>query len=121
MRIEEEEGTFGACFNNYECQRSLKHFMYLEIKYHRNRQSHIRKLKVRVVSRFNSTPVELRPDIEAEFVARFMEHVMAIHDSKKDGRMEMLKKKIASKLDSYVSMSLSCFFSFRGLNLWIRS
>ena len=95
--------------------------MNLEIKYHRNRQSHIRKLKVRFVSRFNSTPIELRLDTEVEFVARFMEHVMAIHDSKKDGRMEMLKKKIASKLDSYVSMSLSCFFSFRGLNLWIRS
>ena len=39
--------------------------------------------------------------------ARFMEHEMAIYDSKKDERLEMLKKKIASGL-------LSCFFSVGG-------
>ena len=58
MRIE-EEGTPGACFNSYELQRSLKRFMDPEIKYHRNHQSYIQKLKVRVVLRFNSIPVEL--------------------------------------------------------------
>ena len=62
-------------------------------------------MKVRVVLRFNSTPVKLQINIEAEFVARFMEHEMAIYDSKKDEQLEMLKKKIASRLDSYVSMS----------------
>ena len=36
-----------------------------------------------------------------------MEHEMAIYDSKKDERLEMLKKKIASGL-------LSCFFSVGG-------
>ena len=111
MRIEEEEGTPGVWFNNYERQRSLKRFMDPEIKYHRNRQSYIRKLKVRAISRFKSTPVELRRITEAEFVATFMEHEMAIYDSKKDERMETLKKKIASGLDSYVSMNLPCFFS----------
>ena len=33
MRIE-EEGNPGACFNNYERQRSLKRFIHLEMKYH---------------------------------------------------------------------------------------
>ena len=84
MRIaeeEEEEDTMGACFNNYECQRSLKRLMDPEIKYHRNQQSYIRKLKVRVVSRFNSIPIELRFDTEAKFVALFMDHEMAVYDS----------------------------------------
>mgnify|MGYP000509387094 FL=1 len=54
-------------------------------------------------------------------MAIFMEHEMANYDSKKDERMEMLKKKIASSLDSYVSMNLSCLGSVGGLNLWIRS
>ena len=72
MRME-EEGTPGACFNNYERQRSLKHFTDPKIKYKRNKQSHIRKLKIRVVSKFNSTPVELWPGTEVEFVAKFIE------------------------------------------------
>ena len=76
-----------------------------EIKYHKNRQTYIRMLKVKVVSRYNSIPAELRLDTEAKFVARFMDHEMAIYDSKKDERLEMLKTKIASGLDSYVSMS----------------
>ena len=76
-----------------------------EIKYHRNRQSYIRKFKVRVVSRYNSIPTELRLDKEPEFVARFMDHKMAIYDSKKDECLEMLKTKIAFSLDSYVSMN----------------
>ena len=105
MRIEEEEGIPGVCFNNYERQRSLRRFMDPEIKYNRNRQTYIRKLKVRVVSRYNSIPAELRLDTEAEFVARFMDNEMAIYDSKKDERLEMLTKKIRSGLDSYVSMS----------------
>ena len=54
-------------------------------------------------------------------MARFMEHYMAIDNSKNYEQMEMLKKKIAFGLDSYVSMNLSCFFSVIGLNLWIRS
>ena len=36
----EEEGTSRACFNNYECQRSLKRFMDPEFKYHINQQSY---------------------------------------------------------------------------------
>ena len=104
MRIE-EEGIPGACFNSYERQRSLRRFMDPEIKYNRNRQTYIRKLKVRVVSRYNSIPAELRLDTEAEFVAQFMDNEMAIYDSKKDERLEMLTKKIRSGLDSYVSMS----------------
>mgnify|MGYP007076045035 CR=1 FL=1 len=105
MRIKEEEGIFGVCFNNSKCQRLLKRFKDPKIKYHRNRQSYIQKLKVRVVSRYNSIPAELRLDTEAEFVARFMDNEMAIYDSKKDERLEMLTKKIRSGLDSYVSMS----------------
>ena len=67
MRIEEEEeeGTPGACFNSYERHRSLRRFMESKIKYHRNQQSYIRKLKVRVVSRYNFIPIELRLDPEA--------------------------------------------------------
>ena len=38
-------------------------------------------------------------------MARFMDHDMAIYDSKTDERLEMLKIKIASGLNSYVSMS----------------
>ena len=81
------------------------------IKYHRNKHSHVYMSKVKVVSKFNSTPVELQLDTEVDFVAKFIEQEMAIYDSKKEERMEMLKKKIASRLDSYVSMNLSCFFS----------
>ena len=105
MRIEEEEGIPGACFNSYERQRSLKRFMDPEIKYYRNRQKYIRKLKVRAVSKYNSIPAELRLDTQAEFVARFMDKEMTIYDSNKDERLEMLTKKIAAGLDSYVSMS----------------
>mgnify|MGYP007132917739 CR=1 FL=1 len=43
--------------------------------------------------------------MEAEFMARFMNHKMATYYFKKDERLKMLKKKIASSLDSYVSMS----------------
>ena len=46
-------------------------------------------------------------------MVRFIEHEMAIYDSKKDERVEMLKKNIASGFDSYVSMNLSCSFSTR--------
>ena len=60
---------------------------------------------VKVVSRYNSILAELHLDTAAEFVARFMDHEMAIYDSKKDERLEMLKTKIAFGLDSYVSMS----------------
>ena len=105
MRIEEVEGILGACFNSYEHQRSLRRFMDPKITYNGNRQTYIRKLKVRVVSRYNSIPIELRLDTEAEFVARFMDNEMAIYDSKKEERLEMLTKKIAPGLDSYVSMS----------------
>ena len=83
MRIKEEEGIFGVCFNNSKCQRLLKRFKDPKIKYHRNRQSYICKLKVTVVSSFNSTLVELRQDTKVEFVGRFMEHEMAIMSPKK--------------------------------------
>ena len=38
-------------------------------------------------------------------MARFMDKEMTIYDSNKDERLEMLTKKIAAGLDSYVSMS----------------
>ena len=62
-------------------------------------------MKFRVVLRYNSIPVELQLDTEAEFMAQFMDHEIAIYNSKKDKQLEVLKKKIASGLDSYVSMS----------------
>ena len=58
-----------------------------------------------------SIVVELLPNTETEFVARFMEYEMAIYDTKKEERRKMVKKKIASGLDPYVSMNLSCFLS----------
>ena len=76
-----------------------------EIKYHINRKSYIRKLKGKVVLRYNFIPVELWLDTEAKFMPRFMDHEMAIYDSKKDEWLKVLKKKIASGLDSFVSIS----------------
>ena len=91
-----------------------------KLKYHKNRQSHIQKLNIMVVSKFNSTHVELWPYTEAKFVTKFIEQEMAIYDMKKEEQMEMLKKKIASRLDSYVSMNLSCFFSMWHKNFFLR-
>ena len=60
------------------------------------------------MSKFQSTLVELQGGAESDFVARFIANEMAIYDSRKEERMEMLKNKIAADFDSYVSMKLLC-------------
>ena len=76
--------------------------MNTEIKCHKNQQSHIQKLKIRAVLKFQSTLVELQHDTEANFMARFIDQEMAIYNGGKEHQRAKLELKFV--VASYVSM-----------------
>ena len=74
LKIEEEEkstsmkSTITSFFSNYERQRSITHFLDLELKYNRQCQSYMRKLKTRSINIFKATPNALRTSKEVNFI-----------------------------------------------------